>query len=318
MPDISPDESLFARATRIGPTLPGGLARIATYFALHPDRVAAGSALDIAQQADTSDASVVRTARALGYSGMKEMRLAALALIAERTNPGRVLEQRLNRVGGDSHLEQVIDDTVDSFERFRDQIDPAEWSAMVDSVATARRVFCYGLTPTGFIADYLAFMFNRIGVDARSNTGTGVLLADYLMAIDSDDVLIVFAPIRQFDEVVASVRAAKHKGARVVLITEAIGMPIRSEVDHVITTAPTSLTTASDAVLPLAVAQALFLAVAAAHPKRAARSMDRLNELRSTVSHQKAFITAERLGLLRANAATTPTPLPSNDSEVAP
>ncbi len=290
-------ESLYARAVRRGPSLPGALAQVASYFALHPDRVASASALELAAQIGTSDASVVRTAKALGYRNLKEVRLAALDLVAHRADPSAVLQRRMGSTEGGSHLAQVIDDTAHALEQFRDTVQEIDWDAIVDVLAGAGRVFCYGLSPTGYIADYLAFFLTRTGIDARSSKTTGVLLADELLQISKRDAVVVFAPIRQFDEVAATVRSARAVGASVVLVTEAIGMPIRSEADHVITTAPTSMSAASDASIPLVVAQAIVNAVAARNPERALTAMDRLNGLRSAVSHQRITLTPEQLGI---------------------
>lgn len=304
--DATGSESLYARATRLGPALPGALAQVAAYFALHPDRVAGSSALELAAQIGTSDASVVRTAKALGYRGLKEVRQAALDLVTKRADPGEVLQRRMRSTEGGSHLAQVVDDTARALDQFRGMLDEIDWDAIVDALEGADRVFCYGLAPTGYIADYLAFFLCRTGVDARSSKITGVLLADELLQIRGQDAVIVFAPIRQFDEVVATVRAARQVGAPVVLITEAIGMPIRAEVDHVITTAPTSMSAASDASIPLAVAQAIVNAVAARHPERALEAMDRLNAMRPSVSHQRIALTPDRLGI------PTPTSAPED------
>ncbi|WP_223881287.1 MurR/RpiR family transcriptional regulator [Nesterenkonia ebinurensis] len=289
---------------RIGPSLPAALERVATFFAQHPDRTAASSAVEIATFTGTSDASVIRTAHALGYSGMKDLKRAALNLVSERFDPEKVLEQRIERVR-DHALTGVIDDTIQAHARTRHTIPQETWDHAVGLLAEARRVFCYGLKPVGFIGDYMAHMLNRVGVDARSAHHTGVLLADYLLPLTADDALVVFAPIRQFDEVAAAVRHAKSVDAPVVLITEAIGMPIRSEVDCTLTTSPTSMSAASDQVLPLTVAHGLFLGVAAVLPHRATETMTRLNEIRPTVSPQKATLTLEDLGLaqvVRANA----------------
>jgi DNA-binding MurR/RpiR family transcriptional regulator len=304
--DAVPPESLYERATRVGSALPGALSQVAAFFALHPDQVAGSSALEIAAAVGTSDASVIRTARALGYSGMKEVRQAALDLVAKRADPGEVLQRRMHSTADGSHLRQVVADTAHAIDQFRASLEDVDWEVIVDRVAAANRVFCYGLKPVGFIADYLAFFLSRIGIDARASKTTGVLLADELLQYRADDAVLVFAPIRQFDEVAAVVRTARARGATVVLITEAIGMPIRDEADHVITTAPTSLTAASDASIPLLIAQALVNAVAARNPERALEALDRLNSLRSRVSRQRMPLGPERVGIARVTAKDEP------------
>ncbi|TCC32204.1 MurR/RpiR family transcriptional regulator [Kribbella sindirgiensis] len=291
------DDSLYGRATRIGPDLPDVLGKVATFFALHPDRVAGLSVQEIAAAIGTSDASVIRTAKALGYSGMKTARQAALELVNQRANPGAILQRRMYSTADGSHLRQVVNDTARAVEQFAHQMDEIDWDGLVTAVAEADRVFCYGLAPTGYIADYLAFILARIGVDARASRASGLLLADDLAQLRPGTTVVVFAPVRQFDEVAATVRTAKTAGASVILITEAIGMPVRSEADFVVTTSPTSLTSASDAGIPLLVSQALMSAVAARHPSRALDAMDRLNHLRPTVTRQSAQLSAERLGI---------------------
>ncbi|MGC5075575.1 MurR/RpiR family transcriptional regulator [Agrococcus sp. DT81.2] len=240
---------------------------------------------------------MIRTARALGYAGMKGVRQAALALIAQRADPGELLQRRMHSTAEGSHLRQVVTDSAHAIEQFRSTLDDIDWEGVVDAVANARKVFCYGLKPVGYIADYLAFFLVRTGLDAQSSKTTGVLLADELLRVHEGDAVIVFAPIRQFDEVATVVRTARQEGATVILITEAIGMPIRTEADYVITTAPTSLTAASDASIPLAIAHALVTAVSARNPARALAALDRLNALRPAVTHQRARLTAQRLGI---------------------
>lgn len=296
MDEEKTQESLYLRTMRIGPSLPDALERVASFFAQHPDRAASSSAVEIAAFTGTSDASVTRTAHALGYTGMKDLKRAAMELVRVRTDPEKVLEQRIERVR-DYSITGVIDDTIHAASHTRHTIPHETWESAVQILAGARRVFCFGLKPVGFIGDYLAHMFNRVGVDARSSHQTGVLLADYLLPMTKGDALVIFAPIRQFHEVAAAVRHANRVGTKTVLITEAIGMPIRTEVDCTITTSPTSMSAASDQVLPLTVAHGLFLGVAAVRPDQATENMTLLNEIRPTVSPQKATLTMEDLGL---------------------
>lgn len=313
------DETLFERATRVGPRLRGTLADIASYFALHPDQVATSSAKDIAKTVGTSDASVIRASRALGYRGMKEVRKAAMSLVSSRADPGAVIHRRMHSTTAGSHLRTVIDDTAVAVEQFRETISDAEWNAIVHAVAGASHVACYGMSPTGFIADYLAFFLSRIGLSAESFRSSGVLLADELVQLASGTVLIVFAPIRQFNEVTVACQHARELGLTVILITEAIGMPIREKADHVITTSPTSLSSASDASIPLLVSQALVNAVAAQHPDRALERMEGLNRLRTAISGQKILLTAEKIGLPSVDSGLISSPTTSDrDTEGAP
>src|SRR5689334_6038396 len=64
------DERLAARRDVLRPTEQ----RVADFFAQHREEVAFLSATEIAKRLVTSDATVVRTAQALGYSGLQELK----------------------------------------------------------------------------------------------------------------------------------------------------------------------------------------------------------------------------------------------------
>src|SRR4051794_8975083 len=64
------DERLAARRDALSPTEQ----RVADFFAQHREEAAFLSATEIAQRLGTSDATVVRTAQSLGYSGLQELK----------------------------------------------------------------------------------------------------------------------------------------------------------------------------------------------------------------------------------------------------
>ena len=258
--------------------------RVAEYMAQNPDVVATGSASDLARATGTSDATVVRTARSLGYAGLPELRREVIDTVIGRRDPARVLGHRLGRLAENGNdLDRVIADSVAMLQELRVRIDPEQWAAAVEALSGASEVFSYGIGPAGCVAEYLTIMLNRIGVSSRSSTVTGFRLADDLLGITPGDTVVVFAPLRRFREVDVVLRHANSVDAKTIVATEALGLALADQSDTVLATPQTSTNTASETFASFLLAHALVLSVAARRDGSVA-TMQLLNELRSEVA----------------------------------
>ena len=83
-------------------TLPPAEQRMARFFVNQKQSVLLGSAAEIAALAGTSDATVVRTARSLGFESLSALRQVLLADLTGTVSPGRRLAHTLQETGSDS------------------------------------------------------------------------------------------------------------------------------------------------------------------------------------------------------------------------
>src|SRR5262249_26478400 len=97
------DERLAARGQHLSPAE----RRAATFFAAHREEVAFLSAAEIAGKLETSDATVVRTAQSLGYTGLPELKRELVAALRVRATPASRLGAALEDLG--STLEEALD-----------------------------------------------------------------------------------------------------------------------------------------------------------------------------------------------------------------
>ena len=75
--------------------------RVSRYFQDNREEVLFASASALAKKAGTSDATVIRTAKALGFSGMEELRRTLAAELRENLSPAARLASTLGEVGDD-------------------------------------------------------------------------------------------------------------------------------------------------------------------------------------------------------------------------
>ncbi|GAA4895006.1 MurR/RpiR family transcriptional regulator [Streptomonospora salina] len=259
--------------------------RAVTDFVLNrPAEAVTASAQQLAALTGTSDATVVRTARSLGFSGLRELKRSVLDMLTARRDPAMVLDQRLEGLGDHPVLDRVITDSADLLRRLPEVLDTRAFAAAVDLLGAAARTVCYGIGPASTTARYLAIEVGRLGKRSVALEASGFRLADDLLGIGGDDVVVVVAPLRLFREVEALLEHCSEVGAPVVAITEALGDELRDRVHAVLSTPPSTAGTADEGFAGRVVAHALVMDLAARDRSGSVASRQRLNRLRGTIA----------------------------------
>jgi RpiR family transcriptional regulator, repressor of rpiB and als operon len=218
---------------------------------------------DVAQDAETSQAMVVKTAKRLGFSGYKELRAA---LHAYKSQP---------RV--DLHQEVKPDDTVETIVHkvFRTSIQALEETlAILDIEAfrhaaellhAARQRDFYGLGGSAQIARDVSHKFLRIGIRTNVFDDTH-MMAMSASLLRAGDVVVVFSHSGRTTGVLDSVQIARSNRASVIAITNYSSSPLADMSDVVLcSTAQGSFLTSENAAARIAqlnIMDAIFIAVA--------------------------------------------------------
>ena len=280
-PTVSPNAPLHERVVALDADLTPSERKVARFLADHPNEIPALTAADLGQRIGTSDATVVRTVKALGYSGLPELKRVLLKSLADRRDPALMLARSIEHLGTDANIaDQVLLATGQLMQEARHLLDSDIWRTAVDLIDAADSVLAYGIGQAGSVAEYLALKLGRCGVPTRSLTQTGLSLAYGLLSLSRSDVVVVIAPIRHFREIDVVIDHARSVGARVVFVSEVLGLSVRGRVDAVLQTPQTNFGPAGSVMVPMALADALVLEIAARHPDRAAATWQLITDLR--------------------------------------
>lgn len=193
-------------------------ARVLDYLAAHREAALHASAAQIAAAVGTSDATVIRTARKLGYETLDALRHA----LAEDLRRDLTLTERMAnevaRAQGGSPLTGATAALRGSLDAI-DALDPDEVARVIAGLGAARRVHVFGIGPSGFVAGYFAAQLVRLGIDARALTRTGLQFADDLVGIATGDMVIALAYDRPYPEVRALFDRVEQMALNSALIT---------------------------------------------------------------------------------------------------
>lgn len=237
--------------------------KIGEYLLRNPDEVTGSSALKIAQATGTSDATVIRTIKRLGYQGLPELKKELLKSILRRRSSSATLDHNIDSIQTNSRpAEKMLGNSVDIIEAFRQGFDHESFESCVEALTDARRIFTFGLGPGSMVAGFLAIHLKRVGFDAEALMNAGYRLADDLLALNEEDCVVLIAPFHQTTEVEAIVDHAKAVGATVVLVTEALGMSLQDRVDIIMKTPPSISNVVSEHLTPFVFSYVLTMQLA--------------------------------------------------------
>lgn len=251
------------------PTLQASARRVAEHVLEDPAGTANLTISELARASGTSETTVVRFCRALGFTGYPEfrLRLALEAGRAEGTGRARPL------VGSDISPEDSLDQVVEKIayadaravEETAAQLDTAALGRVVDAIVCARRVDVYGVGASAFVAMDLQQKLHRIGRIAYAWADLHIALTSAALLGPGDVALAISHTGETVDSIDALAEARRH-GATTVALTNFPASPITEVADLVLTTAARETTFRSGAMASrlaqLTVVDCIFVGVA--------------------------------------------------------
>ncbi|MCU1401587.1 MAG: transcriptional regulator [Acidimicrobiales bacterium] len=249
------------------------------------------SAAAIAARVGTSDATVVRTARSLGYDGLGELRSALAAQAAEP-----LIADRMQRTLADTPANQLLSRSIANqrtgLQTLSERVDSELFERAVTVLASRPRIMWRGVGPSAFLADYGRLLCQRIGRNSGAMIHTGTSFADELLTLSATDAIVLLAYGRPQNHVSVLIDHATAIGAPIVLITDSTDRRLRERVDltlHSVRGAPGYFASHATTLVLL---EALVLGLAATDRSKADATLTTLNDLRAAIAGRRLDVDA--------------------------
>jgi DNA-binding MurR/RpiR family transcriptional regulator len=260
--------------------------RVAEFLTGSGAEVLVLSAAAIAERLGTSDATVVRTAQALGYAGLGEMRRA----LASRS-PDPLPAQRLQRTLADAPADQMLTASVANHlagvDSLTQRVTPAVFRRAVAILGAADRIVWRGVGPSACLAEYAALLCQRVGRPSIAWTQTGTSFADELLQLELGDVVAVLAYGRLQTHVQVLLDHATNVGTDVVLLTDSYPHQIADQVALVLESGRGVPGLFASHTTTLVLMEALVLGLAATDTSAAEERLAQLNDLRAALAGRR-------------------------------
>lgn len=280
-----PVSSCSARLRRMFDSLRPAEKKVASYVLDNGGQVIYQSITELASATGTSDATIIRLANTLGYSGYQELKIAlARELVSPDKNihddiePGDALPVAVRKAFRANV--QAVSDTLDV-------LDLDSLKDAVDAVIAAKQVYLYGVGTSALAAQDAYYKLLRVGIHANFYADMHMQAMSTAL-IGSDDVVIGFSHSGSTKDVVDIIDLAKARGARVICITNRVRSPLAKLADIMLRTASEETPFGSGGMpsmmAQLSVVDALFVGVSLAIYDQAIEFIERTGE---TVKNRK-------------------------------
>jgi DNA-binding MurR/RpiR family transcriptional regulator len=257
------------------------------------------SARSMALAADTSPASVTRFARKLGYEDFAQLRAElAVEMRARLTSPPKRLTVDVpgRRKTAGALLRDVIGREKENLDATVAMIDEARLDALARRLAQESRSLVYvaGSKKGRIVAGYFAMQLAQLrrGVQLLD---LSELLADQILDMTADDLLVVFEPRRATASLVGLLAEARSLGTQVVAFTDEHPPGVIAESDLLFRTKVDAISVFDSYAAMFALCDAILAAIINHAPKVVRARADRLETLNATLStwYQEGSPTAD-------------------------
>ena len=246
------------------PTFSKGQKRIARYITEDYDKAAFMTANRLGKTVGVSESTVVRFAVDLGFDGYPEMQKAMQEMVLNRLTAVQRIEVASNRIGDQDVVSMVLHSDMEKLRQTGEVLSREEFSAAVNAILKAKRVYILGVRSTAplanFLGYYMNYMFNNVHV--VSGFGT-VEMFEKIVGITSEDVLIAFSFPRYSSSTTKGAKYCRSTGATVIGITDSRLSPLGVNSDRVLIAKSDMVSLVDSLVAPLSIVNALIVAIAA-------------------------------------------------------
>lgn len=267
--------------------LPPTMRRVAQYMERNRVEVVALSAAELGEVLGTSDATIIRTAKALGYAGLAELRRQLTRDLSAGT-PVENFRRTLDATRADARkaMTRSLKMTQDVLASLGapEMLDRIE--RMVHRLDEAQRIVVFGIGPTAYISGYAAHMLRRMGRKVLLLDRTGRDLADQMLELTSGDALLLISYSHPYAEVLAVVEDALIQALPILLITNDADSPlVRKSQEYLVLPRGGVHGMALNAAT-FACVEELVVGLSVRLPENADASLQRLERLRASLDRQ--------------------------------
>jgi DNA-binding MurR/RpiR family transcriptional regulator len=266
--------------------------RLARFLLRNLDEAAFMAVSDLANRLRLSEATVVRFAQALDFSGFPEMRSALQASFRGRVTHSARLRGQLNDLRqADDIFEQLVLSEIDHLTQAIQTVDRNAIQQAVELLRSQNHIFVFGLGPSISLVDLLTIRLTRVGRPAIPLTSSGREVAEPLLLMNKDDVLFAIG----FFDVNPTLRMvlehAQTVGAPIILLTDTLEALVGDMASVVLAARRGPVATFHSLTVPMTIVNTLLLALAQVDQQRALENLDRLDQLRELLNRSSRQLT---------------------------
>ncbi|MCC3376708.1 MurR/RpiR family transcriptional regulator [Cohnella sp. REN36] len=202
--------------------------KVAKFILEHPQAMIGMSVAQLAERSGGSQAAVIRLCKSMGFKGYQELMLKVAGDLQEGVGFGYQEIQPQDSIA--SIVQHVSNNNIQSIRDTLKILDVAMITKAIDALYEADRIFLYGVGASNLVAQDAQHKFMRINKTSFAFTDTHLQMSS-AATMTPRDAAIGISYSGETQNVVASLKLAKEKGAATITITKYGHTPVSALAD---------------------------------------------------------------------------------------
>lgn len=234
----------------------------------------------LAERIDVHGAAPTRLAQKLGYKGFPELRKVLQDEMLNAQDAARRMQRSVKSAEKGNYLSDLIASEVTALQNLDDLISQSAVDDAADAIFAARKVFVFAQGHALPLAQFLTRRLDRFGMTTVTLTGRGHDVAERLVGISKDDVVVSMAFRKQPSTYAPMMQHVRNIGATSILVSDLAGLIMTPEPDMVLA-APRGRSGSEFQTpnVPFVIISAVLLTMAARHEEETIGALERLSTL---------------------------------------
>lgn len=199
---------------------------IAQYVIHHTDKVANSTITNIAKSTATSEASINRFCKKIGYKGFNGFKIALA-----QENFYNSMQSEQVETHDDGTIGSVVHDYTNMLVSTSAMLDEDVLQKAVQSIRCAKNIYIFSFDSTAFVAQDLELKFNLVGIRAISVHRLSMMKI-FSANVREDDLVIAIVPTILMKDIYQAVAICKDRGAKILTITSYDSPKLSNLVDY--------------------------------------------------------------------------------------
>jgi DNA-binding MurR/RpiR family transcriptional regulator len=274
---VSTESDLRSLVMQHATDLPLQQRAIADYLLDHLQLVPFLSIPELARRTGASEATVVRFAQRIGFSGFSELKVALVDLLQSRiaADPSDQPTEEL----GEIVLDAVAALEISNIERTVASLDRTVFSEVAEALFSANHTFSFGMGVSAHLAELAAYTLTQTGVRASCLSTRFTSPREQAVALRPGDALVVFSFPPYSKQSLQLLEDAAARGASTVAICDRLTAPAAGLARWALAVKTDNVMFTNAVAAVTVLFNALAAEIAASHRERALEAIANINRV---------------------------------------
>jgi len=217
------------------PKFTPGEEKVAHYIVDNYQKAVFLTSIEIGNEVEVSDTTVIRFTNVIGYKGFTEFKKELKELVKKEITPREKLSNTIEELKKeDEYLLQLYDIENMNLKQTFKKLDFTTINKAVELLNNGKKIFAMGLGLSSLAVHYLGYRLKRIQKNIIEIDSGAYDLVSQLSLLDTKDVFIAFDFPRYSRETLLALKYAKEINVTTILVTDSLINPSQEYSDLII------------------------------------------------------------------------------------